>query len=118
MKNEIIPRNLNQPDTFSLGMGLKIKFLDLPILLSGSGLGYYVGNKIIDFKNRNRIVCCELCLNQPKEKLVYYIIIGTFTIVFFLLTKIKRENQGLLELLQNFIIFSGRNIIYRKGNKV
>ena len=116
MKNEIIPRNLNEPDTFTLGMGLKIRFLDLPLLFSGSGLGCLIGNTILDFYNRNKVICCELAINEPKEKLVYYIIIGGFTIVFFILTRVKIENQHLTDLFKDFIIFSGRKLIYRKEN--
>lgn len=117
MKNEIIPRNLNEPDMFTLGMGLKIRFLDLPVLFFGSGFGSFVGNKILDLYNKNKVICCGLSINQPKEKLVYYITIGCFTIVFFILTKIKIENQHITELFKDCVIFYGRKIIYRKEIK-
>lgn len=115
MKSEIIPRNLNKPDTFDLGMGLKLKLSDLPLLLVGGQLGNKLGKAIITILDKSRIVCCELSNYASHDKLILYIAIGMGVVIAFIVSKIKIENQSVIELTYNSIIYNGRKIMYKRG---
>lgn len=107
MKSEIIPRNLNEPDLFDIGLGLKIKFSDLPLLI-GNGI---MGNKASCLITK--IVKIE---NISTNKLIIYIGIGVGVFIGFILSKIKIEDQSLMEIISNIFIFNSRKIMYR-GDK-
>ncbi len=104
MKSEVIPRNLNEPDLFDIGLGLKIKFSDLPLLAMGAIIGNktsHLVTKLITMDNINT------------GKLVIYVGVSVGTLIGFILSKIKIEDQSLIEVLGNYIIFVNRKIIYR-----
>lgn len=114
MQSEVIPRNLNKPDMFELGMGLKLKLSDLPILFLGGELGNKISKGIIHILDNKRVVCCELCNYASHDKLILYVLIGAGIVIAFIVSKIKIENQGIIELLMNSMIFNGRKAVYKK----
>lgn len=90
-----IPRNLTNDDEIKLGLGIKLKMLDLPIIGTGGLISYLVnsggGNPIIMVVSSGIIVGCS-----------------------YLITKIKHEGQQSNELVANGMIYLIHQAYYKK----
>jgi hypothetical protein len=95
MNRNWIPRNLNEADFVSLGFGLKIKMLDLPILACGGLISY-------------------LCNAGSGNTVVIVLSSAVIMTSSFLLTRLKKEGQNALEVVKNAALYGGRKYYYKK----
>lgn len=98
-KTCLIPRNLNRPDSINIVSGLKLKVLDLPLILSGGMFG---------------LTLTQNMANPITKSIVLGISIGAG----YLSTLIKAEGQDLKQLIPNSTIYVSRKILYAKKKKI
>ncbi|MFW6015061.1 MAG: hypothetical protein ACOCRK_01335 [bacterium] len=98
-ENNWIPRNLDDPKIVKVGMGIKLRFIDLPILGGSTFLSYYLTSN----------------MNNLTIKIVLYMLIigGSYFLSKFPLV----EDQQLPETISNSIIYTKHQLEYSQRRK-